>query len=338
MNAALTLLFSMIGQANGVENVEKWFAVDPAVAQRMHAATRESSSFLQRINIVSVTEKAGQKIGIGGDLTAGRTNTDNNNRRHPQAKHNKVAIDYTLRQVDFDSSISYNELDAWAHQQDFANLVNKNNEISKALSLICMGFNGKTYAAQTDKTANQLLQDVARGWLQRLREDAPIQVAGWELGQIGTLAKPVKFGDAQTFKNLDAVVVAHHNEYVGDEFADRPDMVVLCNRKTLGDKYFGYVNEAGVKATEAKAANDLLIANKQLGGLDAIAVPFFPEDTLLITPLANLSIYMQTSGKRRKVVDEIQYNRVANYESENLDYVVEEFAACVLIENLEYVE
>ena len=337
MNEALTLLFSMIGTANGVENVQNWFAVDPAVAQRMHAATRQSSTFLQRINVISVVEKAGQKIGIGGGLTAGRTNTDNNNRRHPKAKHNTVAIDYVCRKVNFDHSISYNELDAWAHQKDFANLVNQNNELSKALSLICMGFNGKTYAVETDIVANPLLQDVARGWLQRVREDAPTQVAGWEPGQIGTTAKPVKFGDAQAFKNLDAVVVAHHNEFVADEFAARPDMVVLCNRKTLGDKYFGYVNEAGVKATEAKAANDLLVANKQLGGLDAVAVPFFPEDTLFITPLANLSIYMQTAGKRRKVADEPEYDRIANYESENLDYVVEEFAACVLIENLEFV-
>ena len=81
----------------------------------------------------------------------------------------------------------------------------------------------------------------------------------------------------------------------------------------------------------------MLIANKQLGGLDAIAVPFFPEDNLFITPLANLSIYMQTAGKRRKVADEPEYDRIANYESENLDYVVEEFNACVLIENLEFV-
>ena len=90
MNEALTLLFSMIGSANGVENVQNWFAVDPAVAQRMHAATRQSSAFLQRINVISVVEKAGQKIGIGGGLTAGRTNTDNNNRRHPKAKHVKM--------------------------------------------------------------------------------------------------------------------------------------------------------------------------------------------------------------------------------------------------------
>ena len=116
MNEALTLLFSMIGTANGVENVQNWFAVDPAVAQRMHAATRQSSAFLQRINVISVVEKAGQKIGIGGGLTAGRTNTDNNNRRQPKAKHNTVAIDYVCRKVNFDHSISYNELDAWAHQ------------------------------------------------------------------------------------------------------------------------------------------------------------------------------------------------------------------------------
>ena len=36
MNEALTLLFSMIGNANGVADVQNWFVVDPAVAQRMH--------------------------------------------------------------------------------------------------------------------------------------------------------------------------------------------------------------------------------------------------------------------------------------------------------------
>ena len=45
----------------------------------------------------------------------------------------------------------------------------------------------------------------------------------------------------------------------------------------------------------------------------------------------------QRDGKRRKIADEPEYDRIANYESENLDYVVEEFDACVLIENLEFV-
>ena len=46
---------------------------------------------------------------------------------------------------------------------------------------------------------------------------------------------------------------------------------------------------------------------------------------------------MHKYGKRRKVVDEPEYDRVANYESDNIDFVVEEPEACVLIDNIEFV-
>ncbi|CRL46086.1 Phage major capsid protein, P2 family [Sodalis glossinidius str. 'morsitans'] len=36
-----------------------------------------------------------------------------------------------------------------------------------------------------------------------------------------------------------------------------------------------------------------LISQKRLGGLQAIRVPFFPDNTILITRLDNLSIYWQ---------------------------------------------
>lgn len=40
-------------------------------------------------------------------------------------------------------------------------------------------------------------------------------------------------------------------------------------------------------------AADLIISQKRLGGLQAIRVPFFPDNTILITRLDNLSLYWQ---------------------------------------------
>ena len=97
------------------------------------------------------------------------------------------------------------------------------------------------------------------------------------------------------------------------------------------------MNAAAEKATE-NVASDILQSTRRLGGLQAIAVPYFPAGSMLITPLSNLSIYFQKSGHRRKLADEPEFDRVVNYESENIDFVIEELEAIVLIDNIERVE
>ena len=55
----------------------------------------------------------------------------------------------------------------------------------------------------------------------------------------------------------------------------------------------------------------------------------------MITTLDNLSIYWQEGTRRRLLKDEPEYDRIANYESVNEDYVVEEYAARrSLVENI----
>lgn len=63
-------------------------------------------------------------------------------------------------------------------------------------------------------------------------------------------------------------------------------------------------------------------------------VPYFPADQLLITTLKNLSIYNQEGTTRRRLVDEPEYDRIANYESVNLDYVVEDYELAVHVKNI----
>ena len=74
---------------------------------------------------------------------------------------------------------------------------------------------------------------------------------------------------------------------------------------------------------------------KRFGGLQAVAVPFFPANAILITSLSNLSIYYQDSARRRNLLDNPKRDRIENYESSNDAFVVEEYGACALVKNIE---
>jgi hypothetical protein len=102
----------------------------------------------------------------------------------------------------------------------------------------------------------------------------------------------------------------------------------------VDEKYFNISQTTGATATEVEATDRILRSDKQLGGLPAVRVSFFPGNALLITTLANLSIYYQEGTRRRKLVDEDEYDRVANYESVNEAYVVEAYELTVLVENI----
>ena len=65
-------------------------------------------------------------------------------------------------------------------------------------------------------------------------------------------------------------------------------------------------------------------------------VPNFPANAILVTPLKNLSIYYQTSGERRHIKDAPERDQLESYQSKNIDFIVEEYGAAVLVENLEY--
>ena len=72
--------------------------------------------------------------------------------------------------------------------------------------------------------------------------------------------------------------------------------------------------------------------------LPVVDAPFFPEGTVLVTFLKNLSIYWQEGARRRNVIDNPKRDRVENYESSNDAYVIEDYDGIALIENIEIVE
>ncbi|GHD59891.1 phage major capsid protein, P2 family [Jeongeupia chitinilytica] len=325
-----------IAQLNHVDDVALSFSVEPSVQQTLETKIQLSSEFLGKINIVPVTELSGEKIGLGVIGTiAGRTNTKNGGKREPRSVADLSSGKYVCAQTNFDTAIPYPQLDMWAKFPDFQTRVRDVILKQQALDRIMIGFNGTSVAATTDRNANPLLQDVNIGWLQHYRVDAPQRV----MKEVKAASGKVRIGAAVAaedgYKNLDALVYDVVNNLIDERFRDDPNIVAVMGRDLLADKYFPLINKDN-PATE-QLAGDMVISQKRVGGKQAVTVPFFPAGTILITTLANLSIYYQEGGRRRHLREEPDYDRVANYESSNDAYVVEVYEAGCLIENIELV-
>ena len=322
---------------------------------------RQSSEFLSLINVTPVIDQTEQTLGLVTNRSmAGRTNTSGGNRRNPTDPTGEDETNtYFCRKTDFDWAMSYARLDAWRHRPEFETLLRDEILRQQARDRIMIGWNGTSAAATTDRVANPLLQDVNIGWLQNIRTRAPAQVMSDgsltvrsngtnNTGLKAIYVKPgVVLFDANAaynatggsanavadYSSLDALVL-DAKRLLPEWHRNRTDLVVIVGQDLVDDKYFTIAQTTGATATEVEATDRILRSNKQLGGLPAMAVPFFPGNAILITTLKNLSIYYQEGTRRRFLKDEPEYNRIANYESVNEDYVVEDYELVAFVENI----
>lgn len=311
------------------EHMAGEFTVAPNPAQSLETAIQESSEFLKKINLIGVYEPEGEAIMVGVNGTvAGRTNTAGNNRRHPPSREALSKNTYACKKTDFDTGFPYALVDQWAKFPDFQ--VRLSNAIARqhALDRIMIGFNGTSAAATTNRTTNPLLQDVNIGWLQKLRDHATDRVI-----TEGDVSGKVVIGSAGDYANLDSLVF-DAVQLLDPWHRAHPDLVVVVSRGLLHSRYMNALNKGSDSNVEDESA-DRIITRTRLGGLPIVDAPYFPDNTVLVTTLSNLSIYYQNGARRRHVKDEPEYNRVADYQSSNEAYVVEDYGLSAMIENIE---
>ncbi|CAI2538940.1 phage major capsid protein, P2 family [Serratia ficaria] len=236
--------------------------------------------------------------------------------------------------MNFDFHLRYKTLDLWARYQDFQLRIRNAIVKRQALDFIMAGFNGISRAPTSDRSKNPMLQDVAIGWLQKYRNEAPTRVMSKITGDDGAvISEVIRIGKGGDYANLDAVVMDATNNLIAPWHQESPDLVVICGRKLLADKYFPLVNQDQPN-TEAMAA-DVIVSQKRIGNLPAVRVPYFPANAMFVTSLENLSIYFMDESHRRHIEENAKRDRVENYESMNIDYVVEDYGFGCLIENIE---
>lgn len=319
---------AQIAALNGITNAAEKFSASPAVEQTLEKRIQDSSSFLQKINVVGVDNQSGEKIGVGITSTiAGTTNTTGAD-REPIDPTDLDEIGYMCTQTNFDTALRYSKLDAWRHQKNFQALVRDAITQRQALDRLLIGFNGVSRAATSDREANPLLQDVNIGWLQKWRAGAPAQVMDEVVAESGEIL----IGEDGDYLTLDALVYDATESLIAPEYREMTDLVCVVGRDILHDKYFPLVNQS--HDPQNTKAMDVILGAKRLGGLQAMRAAGFPAGSILITPLSNLSIYWQLGSRRRHLLDNPKRDRIENYESVNEAYVVEDYKAGCLLENI----
>lgn len=320
-----------------VKDVGSKYTAEPSVAQTVETKIQESSAFLTRVNVVPVDEQSGERLGLGIGATVAGTTDTTKKEREPTDPTYIDGEGYKCTQTNFDTALGYEKLDLWAKFQDFQIRIRDAIIKRQALDRIMIGFNGERREKTSDRLTYPLLQDVNIGWLEKIRREAPVRVLSQIVGSDGTvISQKVRIGKGGDFKNLDALVMGAVSEKIEPWYQDDTELVVICGRSLMADKYFPIVNRDQPNS-EALAA-DLIISQKRIGGLPAVQAPFFPANAILITRLDNLSIYWQDGTRRRAVIDNPKRDRIENFESVNEAYVVEDYDCVALIENIEVLE
>ncbi|MGN6260286.1 MAG: phage major capsid protein, P2 family [Ralstonia sp.] len=322
-----------VAKLNGVDRVDTKFSVDPTVQQRLETKIQESSQFLSKVNIYGVGELEGEKVGLGVSGPVASTTDTTKQDRQTVDISTLDARRYRCEQTNSDTHITYQKLDVWAKFNDFQTRIRDAIIKRQALDRMMIGFHGIKRAPTSNIAANPLLQDVNKGWLQQIREQAPQRIM---LRDEKNADKIVVGGGSGGYENLDALVFDLVAQLIEPWHAEDPELVVVCGRQLLADKYFPIVN-TNHRPTDTMAV-DMIVSQKRIGNLPALRVPYFPPNGLLVTRLDNLSIYYQEGSRRRTIVDNAKRDRIENYESSNDAYVVEDLGCVAMAENIAIVE
>ncbi|MDA5521481.1 phage major capsid protein, P2 family [Yersinia kristensenii] len=317
-----------------LDRVTKQFTVAPVVAQTLENKIQEASDLLKRINVHVVPEQEGQRVGIGASGPIANRNTSNTVRREPNSPETiEDNGTYRCEQTNSDTYISYARLDAWAGKRDFKNRVTNQIILRRALDRIMVGFNGTSVAAKSDFATNPLLQDVNIGWLQKYRLFAPQRVMG-DIS-VSTRDEENKLITKGAYGNLDALAFDAVNSLIDPWYQDDTGLIVICGRKLLADKYFPVLNTVSGSNPHTEAlAGQMLVSQKQIGGMQTYRAPYFPANAMMITTFENLSVYVQEGTHRRTLKEEPEFNRVTTYESDNEAFCIEDYGLGCLIEGI----
>lgn len=301
------------------------YAANPSVAQSIYnKIIEDGNAFLSTVNVLPVTEMKGEKVGMSlSARVASRTDTSGDGERVPKHLDKMDGKGYELFATEFDVALKYAKIDSWAKFPDFAARYMQLVREAIGNDMLQVGWTGTSVAADTDLAANPLLEDVNKGWLQMIREFN----AGSQYLNGG-----VKLGNNE-FKNLDVLAKAAR-EMLPVYFRERDDLVLLVGSDVLSYQEDSYFELNGNTPTEKAALSGRI--TRAYASLPTIVPPFFPQSSLLITPLDNLSIYYQDSSVRRTQKDKPEKNEVQDFNSANQGYVVEEEEMTAFIEDITF--
>lgn len=298
----------------------KQFAIDIPQETRLIGNIQQKSNFLEKINLVKVTD-------VEGQLVFGATESHITGRKAEgrfRKQLDKSGYKYKLAETDSGILIPWQKIDQWARFGDkFAELYSNFVQTQIALDQIKIGFYGTSIA--TDTSAEDL-SDVNKGWFQFVRENkAENMIAkGAEEGVIKI------FGEGADFNNLDELAYAL-KQGLGERHRDGNDLVFFVGADLVAHQSQIIYGHHALTPTERSALqmNELM---SSFGGMPAVTPPNMPGKAAFVTSYDNLSIYIQEGSIRRGYKDDDELKAVKDSYYRREGYVVEDVTKFVGIE------
>jgi len=307
-------LCAVLAANYNVRSVAEAFSVAPTVAQELKDKIVEQATFLPKINVLQVDELVGENLlGFANSTVTGRTDTSQPDKeRTPRSVLGMGNYGYKLSQTNADVALRYAIMDAWAKFPDFQARYARYVQQRMGNDMELIGWRGTSAAATTDATANPMLQDVNKGWMQYMRDSLPANILTG-----GETTGLIKIGGGGDWPNLD---VAVNDLLQGIPEFMRRDLVALIGSDLIAREKAALFAAVGGQPTEKTA---LAASMTTFGGLPWETPSNFPGRGLVITSYDNLSIYQQADSWRRQIVDNPKRDQVEDYSSRNEGYVVE---------------
>lgn len=260
------------------------FDDNPAEQTKLLNRLKQNRLF-KLLNLVQTRYSQGEAIGLFTPI-AGTTNTDvaERNPKHALAPAQK----YDCEQVNIDSYIRYEKMDAYNLENSLEERLNHLLDDNLLRGLLMLGWQGVSRASTSNPELNPLAQDVKKGWLQKIREGKPQAVING-----------ASVGEGQTFKNINALIKQGLSK-ISPAYATGGDMIAICGRDIISEE----IIQLEHNDLSENLADLLTLCQKTKGGLKAVSIPYFPSNAILITRLDNLSLYVHLNNIHRRVIDE----------------------------------
>ena len=275
------------------------------------------NSFLGKINTITSASGSGECLGVQKPNPS-RTNTEKF-AREPQTGFINPRLTFKCTQINFDTCVSHAKLDALADylDVDFTDALTSEQQKQILHGLLMVGFNGESQADTSDSVANPMTQDVTKGWIKRIKENAPQNA----------INAPTVGKTHGVYKDLNALI-KKALQTIDAPLNHSGELVAICGREIIPD----------FEKNSVVSNDTLRIYDKQIGGVDVVSAPYFPDDCILITELSNLSLYVQKGTLRTAIERKPRLDSVEFYNSLSLDFIVENPKGAVVIEKVEFVD
>ncbi|CAI1950008.1 phage major capsid protein, P2 family [Serratia marcescens] len=301
----------------------KQFEITGPQGEKLLGTIQAQTPFLQKINMPTVDELQGEKVFAGLQKTI--------TGRRKQGRYRQTldpdGANYLCVETDSGIVIPWLRLDTWARMgsqmmQLYATYVQQ----QIALDQCMIAWRGISVADNTDTTANPLLEDVNKGFMQWMRDNKPenIMEEGAKSGEISI------YGADADYANLDDLGY-DLRQGLGDAHRERTDLVFMVGADLVAKEAAIVSKDKGLVPTERAAVKQFDLMGT-FGGMPAVILPNFPARGAVITTYSNLSIYTQGASMRRKVKDDDDEKGVIDSYLRREAYVVEDESLFVGIE------